>query len=143
MEASALPCHCPQLPFLCAYLYDAPTCISQGLNGLRLFGNHCLSFNRRPKTQRTAYIFHSHSLAHKYCVLGALDNGLELSCPAEVGRLPPILAQAAGPGALPYGRARRVSFSELLGCPIHPPAIEARVSSIPIVFRQQCVQMLR
>ncbi len=42
-------------------------------------------------------------------------NGLELSCPAEAGRRPPILAHAGGPGAPPYGPARRVSFSELLG----------------------------
>jgi hypothetical protein len=42
-------------------------------------------------------------------------NGLELSCPAEAGNLPPILAHASMPGAPPYGRARRVSFSELLG----------------------------
>ena len=43
-------------------------------------------------------------------------NGLELSCPAEAGTLPLIVAQAGGPRALPYGPARRVSFSELLGC---------------------------
>jgi hypothetical protein len=42
-------------------------------------------------------------------------NGLELSCPAEAGSLPPILAHAGGPGAQHYGPARRVSFSELLG----------------------------
>ena len=42
-------------------------------------------------------------------------NGLELSCPAEAGKLPLIVAQAGGPGALPYAPARRVSFSELLG----------------------------
>jgi len=50
-------------------------------------------------------------------------NGLELSCPAEAGGCPPILARAGGPGALPYGPARRVSFSELLGgveTSIHP-----------------------
>jgi len=41
-------------------------------------------------------------------------NGFELSCPAEAGCLPPILAHASGPGALPHGPARRVSFSELL-----------------------------
>ena len=44
-------------------------------------------------------------------------NGLELSCPAEAGRLPLILAHAGGPGAPPYAPARRVSFSELLGGP--------------------------
>jgi hypothetical protein len=44
-----------------------------------------------------------------------LPNGLELSCPAEAGNVLPILALADGPGALPYGPARRVSFSELLG----------------------------
>ena len=44
-------------------------------------------------------------------------NALELSCPAEAGNSPPILAHASGPGALPYAPARRVSFSELLGGP--------------------------
>ena len=44
-----------------------------------------------------------------------LPNGLELSCPAEAGRVPQILAHPSGPGAPPYGPARRVSFSELLG----------------------------
>ncbi len=44
------------------------------------------------------------------------SNGLELSCPAEAGRLPMIVAQADGPGAPPYPPARRVSFSELIGC---------------------------
>jgi hypothetical protein len=42
-------------------------------------------------------------------------NGLELSCPAEAGKLPLIVAPAGGPGALAYAPARRVSFSELLG----------------------------
>ena len=42
-------------------------------------------------------------------------NGLELSCPAEAGNSTPILAHAGGPGASPYGPARRVSFSELVG----------------------------
>ena len=42
-------------------------------------------------------------------------NGLELSCPAEAGRLPFILAHTGGPSRLPYATARRVSFSELLG----------------------------
>ena len=42
-------------------------------------------------------------------------NGLELSCPAEAGNLPLILAHNGGPDALSYGPARRVSFSELLG----------------------------
>jgi len=41
------------------------------------------------------------------------DNGPELSCPAEAGSLPPILAHAGGPGASPHGTSRRVSFSEL------------------------------
>ena len=44
-----------------------------------------------------------------------LPNGLELSCPAEAGNLPLIVAQASGPGTPPYPPARRVSFSELLG----------------------------
>ena len=47
-----------------------------------------------------------------------LPNGLELSCPAEAGNFPFILAHASGPGAPPYGPARRVSFSELLGARI-------------------------
>ncbi len=36
-------------------------------------------------------------------------NGLELSCPAEAGNSPGILAHNGGPGAPPYGPARRVS----------------------------------
>ena len=44
-------------------------------------------------------------------------NGLELSCPAEAGRLPMIVAHAGGQGASPLAPARRVSFSELLGGP--------------------------
>src|SRR3990172_10627638 len=44
-------------------------------------------------------------------------NGLELSCPAEAGQPPFILAHPGGPGAPPYAPARRVSFSELLGGP--------------------------
>jgi len=46
-----------------------------------------------------------------------MPNGLELSCPAEAGSSPPILAHASGPGTPPYGPARRVSFSELLDGP--------------------------
>jgi hypothetical protein len=46
-----------------------------------------------------------------------LPNGLELSCPAEAGTVSMIVAHDRGPGALPYPPARRVSFSELLGCP--------------------------
>ena len=42
-------------------------------------------------------------------------NGLELSCPAEAGALPSIVAHTGGLGALHHARARRVSFSELLG----------------------------
>lgn len=42
-------------------------------------------------------------------------NGLELSCPAEVGSCPLIVAPTGGPGAPPFPPARRVSFSELLG----------------------------
>ncbi len=42
----AVPLPAVAIP-LRALLVGAPTCISQGLNGLRLFGNHCLSFNRR------------------------------------------------------------------------------------------------
>ena len=42
-------------------------------------------------------------------------NGLELSCPAEAGNVPLILAHIGGPGTPPYAPARRVSFSELLG----------------------------
>jgi hypothetical protein len=46
---------------------------------------------------------------------GEAPNGLELSCPAEAGKPPVILAHNGGLGAPPYGPARRVSFSELLG----------------------------
>ena len=42
-------------------------------------------------------------------------NGLELSCPAEAGRTPVILAHPGGRAALHHPLARRVSFSELLG----------------------------
>ena len=45
----------------------------------------------------------------------ALPNGLELSCPAEAGKLPRIVARPGGPGIPHYPPARRVSFSELLG----------------------------
>jgi hypothetical protein len=45
----------------------------------------------------------------------APSNGLELSCPAEAGRAPSILAHPGGPDAPTYPPARRVSFSELLG----------------------------
>jgi hypothetical protein len=48
---------------------------------------------------------------------GERPNGLELSCPAEAGYSPFILAHAGGPGAPHYGQARRVSFSELFGGP--------------------------
>ena len=41
-------------------------------------------------------------------------NGLELSCPAEAGNVPSILAHAGWPDAPHYGPARRVSFSELI-----------------------------
>jgi hypothetical protein len=47
-------------------------------------------------------------------------NGLELSCPAEAGKLPLIVAHTGGPGTLPYPPARRVSFSELLGRAVAP-----------------------
>ena len=43
-----------------------------------------------------------------------LPNGLELSCPAEAGTLPWIVARNGRPGAPAYPPARRVSFSELL-----------------------------
>jgi hypothetical protein len=42
-------------------------------------------------------------------------NGLEQNCPAETGCLLHILAHASESGAQPYGLARRISFSELLG----------------------------
>jgi hypothetical protein len=45
----------------------------------------------------------------------AAYNGLELSCPAEAGTLPLIVAHAGGPDAPIPPPARRVSFSELLG----------------------------
>jgi hypothetical protein len=49
------------------------------------------------------------------CGAPEAPNGLELSCPAEAGRLPLIVAHVCGPGAPPYAPARRVSFSEVLG----------------------------
>jgi hypothetical protein len=48
------------------------------------------------------------------CMVYVAPNGLELSCPAEAGKLSLIVAHAGGPGAPPYAPARRVSFSELL-----------------------------
>jgi hypothetical protein len=42
-------------------------------------------------------------------------NGIELSCPAEAGKLPVVLTYAGWPGAPPCAPARRGSFSELLG----------------------------
>jgi hypothetical protein len=44
-----------------------------------------------------------------------LANGIELSCPAETGSPPSILAHNGGQTLSPYAPARRVSFSELLG----------------------------
>jgi len=51
----------------------------------------------------------------KHVANRAPPNGLELSCPAEAGNSPLIVAQGGWPGAPPYGPARRVSFSELFG----------------------------
>ena len=48
-------------------------------------------------------------------MLAGRPNGRELSCPAEAGNLPLIVAHASRPGASTYSPARRVSFSELLG----------------------------
>jgi len=42
-------------------------------------------------------------------------NGLELSCPAEAGRLSLLYGTPAGRTSRYQGPARRVSFSELLG----------------------------
>jgi len=52
-----------------------------------------------------------------------LPNGLELSCPAVAGSSPFIVAHIGGPDAPPYGPARRVSFSELLGGVVARPRI--------------------
>jgi hypothetical protein len=57
-----------------AFGTDAPVYISQGVNGLRLFGNHCLSFYRRTQLGEWLTHFHSRSLAYDYCGLGALAN---------------------------------------------------------------------
>jgi hypothetical protein len=43
-------------------------------------------------------------------------NGLELSCPAEAGNPSPLYVTPAGQASISFGPARRVSFSELLGC---------------------------
>ena len=43
-------------------------------------------------------------------------NGLELSCPAEAGKLSLLYGTPAGDSCMPEGAASRVSFSELLGC---------------------------
>ena len=45
------------------------------MNGLRLFGNHCISFYRRTQLGERLTHFHSRSLAYDYCGLGALANG--------------------------------------------------------------------
>src|SRR3989304_3963046 len=45
-------------------------------------------------------------------------NGLELSCPAEAGRLPPLYAWPAGAASTNYRPARRVSISELIAGPL-------------------------
>ena len=47
-------------------------------------------------------------------------NGLELSCPAEVGNRPSLYARPAGDSSIREAPARRVSFSELLGGPTEP-----------------------
>jgi hypothetical protein len=50
----------------------------------------------------------------------AAYNGLELSCPAEAGRLAPLYATLAGRASRTDGPARRVSFSDLLCAPRIP-----------------------
>ena len=45
-------------------------------------------------------------------------NGLELSCPAEAGRLPPLYAWPAGAASTNYRPAGRVSISELIAGPL-------------------------
>jgi hypothetical protein len=62
--------------------------------------------------------------------LGSTPNGLELSCLAEAGILPMIVAQAGGPGAPPYGPARRVSFSELLDGVVVSSLVERRAGCL-------------
>jgi hypothetical protein len=42
-------------------------------------------------------------------------NGLELSCPAEAGKVPLLYGTPTGAASSNQGPARRVSFSELLG----------------------------
>jgi hypothetical protein len=49
------------------------------MNGLRLFGNHCISFYRRTQLGERLTHFHSRSLAYDYCGLGALANGTRIS----------------------------------------------------------------
>ena len=67
-------------------------------------------------------------------------NGLELSCPAEAGNTPVILAHPDGPGAPPYAPARRVSFSELLGRqPIHD-GLQAPQSCVSDESEQEAVE---
>jgi len=43
-------------------------------------------------------------------------NGLEPSCPAEAGNSPLLYGTPAGQATCNQSPARRVSFSELLGC---------------------------
>jgi len=60
-----------------------------------------------------------------------MSNGLDLSCPAEAGRLPLLYVQPAGHSGTPESSTRRVSFSELLGgdkpllpCMVSEPEVE-------------------
>jgi hypothetical protein len=64
-------------------------------------------------------------------------NGLELSCPAELGNSPLLYGLMAGEARSCRGPARRVSFSELL---CRPP-IQERTPHIQSGRRQRRIQV--
>ncbi len=87
MEVSALSCHCPQLPFSRARtsFRRAHLCISQGVNGLRLFGNHChrIAFTRRTQLGERRFSLFSLAPAVNCNDVRALANESRMSRSAE------------------------------------------------------------
>jgi hypothetical protein len=75
----------------------------------------CMRLRRAPRFGLGRYAVKLRGCVRGPSGLQLLANGLELSCPAEAGRHPLIVAHASGPDAPHYPAARRVSFSELLG----------------------------
>ena len=87
----------------------------------------CQSWKLSCQSAKRLYSGPLHSLA---------ANGLELSCPAEAGRPPPIVAHDGGPGASPNAAARRVSFSELL-CGASPPVSSSLSNLVQALMNTQ------